>query len=446
MKNLSFLIRTILALILFCATVSANAGVVNIDYKYIDDYKNINISYSSSTISSAKIIVKNVPDNSVGSIIVKALGDDYVIEPNVKTKSDSLWLIEYNLEGELDNDNRQYVFRFESDKNNFNIKYINESMPAPSVKLAQNDIYDYAINKIKTEYQFDRYYSTEKGLYIRNNMVHIFLDQDGDYILTSIPPKVEETYTYMVVLFYDKNAGYKFSYSVDGEYDPQFNILNTTENLNGTYANSSNGSNTPIEVGIKETTFGPYTGEFIIKLKRVELNTGNSDIIMHKKIKVAKKYHVSLAAGLYSTGLSNPTNITPFVKSNGDTTLVAENPTSRRVVTLMAVYYPVPRTFLYEPNYLSLERIGILLGTQIESDQFENLFVGLQYDLARGLSLAGGLHYGRHQIIADQEDFNFGEDVFSGNLEESLINRWDFSYFMGVNLDLRILQYFVVGE
>ena len=70
----------------------------------------------------------------------------------------------------------------------------------------------------------------------------------------------------------------------------------------------------------------------------------------------------------------------------------------------------------------------------------------MQSDFARGGSLVFGVHYGRRNVVQGYEKFNYGKDKFTGNLDGRVVKEWGPGFFAGVNLDLRIIQYFLQGQ
>jgi len=143
------------------------------------------------------------------------------------------------------------------------------------------------------------------------------------------------------------------------------------------------------------------------------------------------------------TTLRNPQNITPSVNSKGDSTLTADDPGVRGLFSIMAVYYPKGRSFLFPPSgsLFSPERFGIIVGTQLDKNQFENFLGGLQFDFARGGSIALGAHFGRRTFVEGYKNFNYGTDKFYGTLTDKVKQEWNLGFFFGVNIDVKIFNY-----
>lgn len=94
------------------------------------------------------------------------------------------------------------------------------------------------------------------------------------------------------------------------------------------------------------------------------------------------------------------------------------------------------RDLLKRPTFaqrISLPVIGVGL-----NNPGENFFVGIEVDLARGLSLAAGAHYGKVTRLAD--DLAPG-DMFTGAAEDiPLTSDWETELYVGVSIDLLIFS------
>ena len=294
-----------------------------------------------------------------------------------------------------------------------------------------------------SEYNFKKNYNSKKNLYIDNNVVHIFIDDNGDLIETGIPTTATERYSYKVILITEADIANstRFSFSYEGKYSPTFNVYNGTPNDAKEAPASDPSGNDNDEVKIIDfpfATVGPFTDDFSLIVKK-DSGSGEEEIL-NAKINVAKLYHVSISTGLFMTTLENPSNIRESTNLDGEKTLIADDRNTRGIVSLNAVFYPKGRSFLFPPSggLFNPERFGVLVGTQLNKDQFENFFGGIQFDFARGGSVAFGAHYGRRTVIAGYDDFEFGSEIFEGDINTDVIKEWDIGFFIGANLDLRI--------
>lgn len=304
-----------------------------------------------------------------------------------------------------------------------------------SQTITYNQYRDFVIEK----YDFKKHYDPKKNIFIKDNIVHIFIDEYGNLIKIGIPTTAIEKYSYQLHLLTNSETikTTSFVYSYRGEYTPTLNIQNKTLNEENQEPLSNKENEEPKIIEYSYEIIGPFTSDFTIILKKVN---STETTILDRTINIAKTYHVTISTGLFMTTMQNPINIKESINSKGETTLIADDKNTRGLVTLNAVFYPKGRSFLFPPSggLFSPERFGILVGTQIDKDQFENFIGGIQFDFARGGSVALGAHYGRRNTIAGYKDFDFGEDKFEGNISTDIVKEWNIGFFIGANLDLRI--------
>lgn len=317
------------------------------------------------------------------------------------------------------------------------------NQPSGKKSFSELEIYKAARDSVYSRYKpFKKYFSENKGIYLRNNVVHIFIDESGNLIETGIPTTAREDYTYQIHLFVQPSSKYQFEFSYEGKYEPSLNVYPLSEEKLPDLVVQAISQDKPQVFEIKFPIIGPFTNSFSLKLIRT--GPGGTKTLIDRTVPVAKLYHVSLISGLLVTGLNNPTNISIFARPDGDTTLLADDPSTRGAVSLMAAFYPKPRSFLFGPDKcFTWERWAVIAGTRLDKDQFQNLFMGLQCDFARGGSVAFGLHYGQHVTIDGKRKFRFGVDKFQGALNDRIKKRWDVSWFLAINIDLRVVKYFI---
>lgn len=308
-----------------------------------------------------------------------------------------------------------------------------ETAPDPPPDLSK-----FYLQKFKTDYGKDfvggKIVFNEKLNQARERkIIHIFLDDNGTFYSSSLPTTAREDNLYVFHVFYKKGTNApRLEY--DGSYDPTFQVEGANKT---TTVAATNSAGAPENIEISEIKFGaigPFTGSFTVKI------TGSSKLLVNKTIKVAPLHHITLNTGFYASFLRNPDNIQTFVKPNGDTTLVSDDPTSRGFINIMLTFYPYPRN-IYFPSGDWRERLAFNLGTTISKNLSENMFGGVSYDISRGLALGIGAHYGRRSYVIDQPDFKFGEDKFSGSLTNRVKKRWDIGFYAGVTLDIRLLSF-----
>lgn len=312
-----------------------------------------------------------------------------------------------------------------------------ESERSDQQPYSYNEYRDFVMENHSSK--FISYKNEKKNQIVIDGVIHIFINDKGQLIETGIPTTATEENMYKIHLIVDNRINDEFKLYTVGDYQPTLNIRNQQNQENGTdrsFSKNDNDESKFIEY-IYETV-GPFTKQFSFEIKEIENGTESS--IISANIKIAKLYHVSISTGIFRTSLQNPINIKESLNSDGERTLVADDVNSRGMVVLNAVFYPKGRSFLFPPSGgpFSLDRFGVLAGTQLDTDQFENFLGGIQFDFARGGSVAGGIHYGRVNKIIGYKNFDFGEEVFEGDFEKDVVKDWDIGFFLGVNLDVRI--------
>ncbi|WP_282160826.1 hypothetical protein [Ulvibacterium marinum] len=297
-------------------------------------------------------------------------------------------------------------------------------------------------DNIYTKDWAQKFYDSRNNLVLNGKTVHVFLDEFGNTLFSGFPTTAREDYNYSFHIFYttQSNAS-SIKVEVRGVYEPTFEVYNSEalSSIGLPSASSDIGANNIPKAKVKVINIekkGPFTSSFTFRMKKT-VNGEEQNVIPKRVINVAPVHHISLMVGLVGSYLSNPTNIAEGLNSDGESTLFADDPETRGMITLMAVFYPMPRNLLFPPKKtFSFERLGIVVGTRIDADLDENFLGGVSYDLARGLSITAGVHYGRVNAIGGYDDFNFGEDTFSGELITT--KKWQAHLFIGTTIDLRV--------
>ena len=301
----------------------------------------------------------------------------------------------------------------------------------------ENNIYNLTWARVR--------YEQRNNLVVDGKTVHIFLDEFGNTLFSGFPTTAREDYNYSFHIFYTNQSNTSsIKVEVRGLYEPTFEVYNSEalSSIRGSATQSGAGGETKKDIPKPKVKIlniekkGPFTSSFTFNMKKT-VDDEEQSIISNRVINVAPVHHISLMVGLVGSNLSNPTNIREGINDDGVATLFADDPETRGIITLMAVFYPMPRNLLFPPKKnWTLERLGFVVGTRIDTDLNENFFGGLSYDLARGLSITSGVHYGRVNTIAGYDDFDFGEVAFSGELTSS--KEWKANVFIGTTVDLRV--------
>jgi hypothetical protein len=133
---------------------------------------------------------------------------------------------------------------------------------------------------------------------------------------------------------------------------------------------------------------------------------------------------------------------------------------NRGVVTLMANFYTSPvilieklfekklkkhiptyklsgRNFLDDHKFY--ERIYPAIGVSISSRTFENLFFGLNWEIARGLSIYGGGHWGKINTF-NMPGYQSGVTPITQEQFDYYSNqKWEIKWAYGIKLDTMII-------
>lgn len=281
-------------------------------------------------------------------------------------------------------------------------------------------------------------YNSERNIYIdQNNVIHIFIFEDGNLLLAGYPSTATEKDKYQVHLY--MRAGNEDVYTLEytGSYTPVLNIEGAkTRDVPGADEIKS----------IDFAIIGPFTNTLQLTIKRLPKGSSTYSTLVSATIQVAKTIHASIGSGLLYTSLKNPSNIRKARISNtgNDSTLIADDIKGRGVIAVFATYYPWGRNALMMPGKSAKDRMGILVGTSIggSTSSFNDFFCGISYDFSIGGALALGVHYGRRQRLRsiDYHTFSFGATKFSGNVDDYKYMKWDAGFFFGVEVDSRIFS------
>jgi len=274
------------------------------------------------------------------------------------------------------------------------------------------------------------------GAYVdKFNIIHLFVDEFGKFYGYGIPTVATEKNLFQIHILMSKQdaSKYSFSFLYVGEYLPTFNIAKNE------ITPHSGGQKIIIEL-LDGAIKGPYTGKFSFSITRYIHLKEDETKIVDAIINIPKLYHVSISTGLFGSTLQNPQNIQKMALPNGkDSTLIADDPNARGIVTIMATYYPKGRSFLFPPNgsIFDASRFGVQVGAQLNDKLSENFFLGLSHDFARGGSISYGAHFGRRNYVAGKRNFNFGKEVF--DLPDLNVKKeWAIGFYFGVVIDTRV--------
>jgi|GEM_PF-1157172 len=306
---------------------------------------------------------------------------------------------------------------------------------------------------------------------------HLFFDQAGNSLLSTVPQGISNR-QYVVHVIYMSKKSYpgRITYSVrqtKGEFSDELvfrnsdepNVVLQSKQCDLEWASSEwllSTSTSNIEFNILRNITGNNK-------QTDDPETTTSSVATHT-IKMTKVYHGSIDVGLVNSTLENPT-FTLVTAPDVDTLKVVKRSGggNRGIVTLMATFYTSPfywfkrkgsvpdykrtgRNFLDDHRWY--ERIYPCMGVGISDRAFENLFFGLNWEVARGGSLFFGAHYGRvNTYTPTTDDFEFGTThVTPAQFDLASDTKWQLSpklsdlsklsmdqFCFGANIDLRLI-------
>ncbi|MFT3793637.1 hypothetical protein [Flavobacterium sp.] len=303
-------------------------------------------------------------------------------------------------------------------------------------------------------------YINPKAKGAEKKIVHVFFDYLGNSLLGTVPSGISNA-QYMVHIIYPITLSEpnKVSYSIKqktGSFSSAllFNNTNIRSNL-GSLQGGEKFDKVIERKFLLATSTDDITFDIVAvtkddKIEKTVLNTYD--------IKMSPTYHGSFDVGLVKTELSNPTYNLVQLPGSTDQVVKATDESPKGVVTVMASFYVSPIILLESlfdkdkipfykltgRNFLDdhkiYERFYPTIGVGVSDKSFENIFYGINWELARGLSIFGGWHYGKVNTF---EMPNFVAGVTPVTSEQFAFyqnNRWKTSTAFGVKLDIMIVR------
>ena len=295
----------------------------------------------------------------------------------------------------------------------------------------------------------------------KQRKIHIFFDYLGNSLLSTIPSGISNA-QYIVHIIYpfslaDPN---KVSYSIkqkSGSFSSALLFNNSNINTNGIFKTQSGEKYD----GITERAFvlGTSTDDLTFDIvAATKDNQITKTVLETYTIKMSPVYHGSFDVGLIKTDLSNPTY--SLVQDPNSTNHVVKqtDESPKGVVTVMASFYVSPivllesvfgkkkipfykltgRSFLDDHKFY--ERFYPTIGVGISDKAFENIFYGINWEVARGLSIFGGWHYGKVKTF-EMPNFQPGVTPVTNDQFEFYQNtKWKTSTAIGIKLDIMIVR------
>ncbi len=341
----------------------------------------------------------------------------------------------------------------------------NETDNLTRINVGQSINNKIKIEKIKLDLKKTRYGYVEKtDKKDEGEIIHLFFDHFGNSLLGTIPQGIADA-QYMVHIFYPINtAENKYvSYSVNktgGEYSDGLVIYNSgLKDANGKVHGEFESNFNDIE----HRTFELATSTSDLTFEIVRSSEGENGEIIKKVLgtyilKMSKVYHVSMDIGLLKSNLSNPTYSLVNLPNTNYMVVKETNNSPKGVVTIMASFYvspwilakrylfggSVPKYKLWGRSFLNdhewWERMYPAVGVGLSEKSFENLFVGMNWEIARGLCVFYGWHWGKVNTFA-MPNYVVGETPVTENQFDFYKNNaWKRSSAFGLKLDILVIR------
>ena len=306
------------------------------------------------------------------------------------------------------------------------------------------------LEAIKSKFpKFEKSIKKNNGVFIDGKIVTLIINSNGNMIDGTISPTVlkeSDQYRYRLVLLTTKDDDTDYEIKISGkEYNPQneFTVVHT-DKVDDT---EKVAKITDIVKIYSSDTSDVFSEKVFFKVKK-KLDDNSTDVFNWEiKLTSSSSHHAAIMGGYFHTFLNNPSNIIKAPLSNlSDSTLIGDFTNYQRKVTIMAVFYPWERPSDYKWKELKpYERFSVGFGIGLDEDLFDDIFLGLNFEFARGGFISGGVHYGKHNVLATNSDFDYGTDVWNGTFENSFIKEeWVPTYYIGVIIDLRVISSLII--
>jgi hypothetical protein len=309
---------------------------------------------------------------------------------------------------------------------------------------------------------------TAKEKRAQNNTTHLFFDEYGNSLLGTMPQGVSNR-QYIVHVIYkgfsDKQRSATFSVKQKtGSFSSALNINNS-----GILKQLPNG----LQGNEEEGEFDQWKDELFplgiatddVAFDIVETTTTDGKpvkvVLETQTLKMSPVFHASMDIGLINSKLNNPTfTLVDAPDGSGNKVVKQADRSPKGIVTVMATFYTSPIVLiekLFEksmkkriPDYkltgrsffddhALFERIYPTLGVSVSSKSFENLFFGLNWELARGLSVFGGGHWGKVNTFEMPGFMPGSTTVTQAQFDYYTNTKWKVDWAYGVKLDISIV-------
>lgn len=465
MKNISL---WCIALLLACAAQAQ----VHVDYIHLDEdgtpvsdpiRNNLDITIPKSTATLKSIVINSADLQAGHKLQILAVGEtkDYTTPntPDTLTFATNLLNKQVTIK-HLDNNGQEIAadllsFRFIPQTGGGNGGSNDDTDKTPKDMQASIDDYlraNYAHLEAKPWGYVDPSDKDQK--------VHIFFDYLGNSLLSAIPQGISNAQyvVHIIYPFYLKEPN-KVSYSVkqkSGSFSSAllFNNTGIRQQIGTLQAGEK-----PDGITERKFLLGIATDDLTFDIiAATEENKGSKTVLETYTIKMSPVYHGSFDIGLLRTDLSNPEYTLVQDPNSANQVVKVSDESPKGVVTVMASFYVSPvillesllgnkkiphykltgRSFLDDHKFY--ERFYPTIGVQVSDKVFENLFYGINWEVARGLCIFGGWHYGKVRTF-EMPNFEPGVTPVTNDQFEYYQNtRWKTSTAFGIKLDIMIVR------
>lgn len=295
----------------------------------------------------------------------------------------------------------------------------------------------------------------------KNGEIHIFFDQFGNSLKSTIPQGISNAqYVVHIIYPFSLSDPNKISYSIkqkSGSFSSAllFNNSNIRSQIPGQLQSGEKYDGIIERKFLLSTSTDDLVFDIIAASKESKVT---KTVLESYTIKMSPVYHGSFDVGLIRTTLSNPSfSLVQFPNSSYE--VVKETDKSPKgVVTVMASFYASPvlilesifgkkripfykltgRSFL--DDHKIYERIYPTIGVGVTDKSFENIFYGLNWEIARGLCIFYGFHTGKVNTFEMPSFQPEVTPVTNDEFEFYKNTKWKTSKTIGVKLDIIIIR------
>jgi hypothetical protein len=251
----------------------------------------------------------------------------------------------------------------------------------------------------------------------KDHIIHVFFDYLGNSLM-STPPSGISNAQYMVHIYYPSSSAEpdKISYSVkqkSGSFNSSLVFNNT--NIRGSIPGILQSGEKIDKITHKSILLATATDDlsFDVVASSKDGSTITKTVLESYTIKMSPTYHGSFDIGLIKTKLSNPIYTMVQLPGTTDSVVKQTNESPKMVATVMASFYVSPIILLESllgiksspfykitgRNFLDdhkiYERFYPTIGIGVSDKALQNFFFGINWEIARGLAVFGGWHYGK---------------------------------------------------